>query len=198
MASTSQLKTGLICSANAAKAEWLRQNHLVNRNVKTLQNSSKNGCRYLSVCYSAPTKGWHKTHYGCRAHIHLIGKDPEEVRIESVQVQHSCLAEDSQRKRNYKMSEIAILSEAVALYQPTTSREGNAKQLTEITRASTGFDVGRTQAYRSIHERAHDSVHAQIGQYMLLPDLFRALEEQDPEGTQELECQDCAIPRIAI
>ena len=119
----------------------------------------------LLLCSHQPKDGT-RTHYGCRAHIHLIGKDSEEVRIESVQVQHSCLAEDSQRKRNYKMSEIAILSEAVALYQPTTSREGNAKQLTEIARASTGFDIGRIQAYRSIHERAHDSVHAQIGQYV--------------------------------
>ena len=84
MASTFQLKVGKFCSAKDAKAEWVRHNHLVNRSVKKMQNSLKNGCRYLSVCYSAPTKGWHKTHYGCRAHLHLIGKYPEDVRIAGV------------------------------------------------------------------------------------------------------------------
>ena len=194
MASTNQLKAGYFLPAVVAKAKWMKHNHLVNRDVKTLQNSSKNGCQYLSVsCYSAPTKGWHKTHYGCRAHIHLIGTDPEDVCITSVDLQHtSWLVEDAQQKRNYQMKDIANLSDAVALYQPTaSSREGNAKQLKEIARVATSFEVGRTQAYRSIHERSHDTIHAQIGQYMLLPDLFRSLTEQDPNGSQVLECRQC-------
>ena len=191
MSSTSQLKAGHFGSANVLKAEWLKYNHLVNRSVKTLQNSSKQGCRYFSVCYSAPTKAWNKSHYGCRAHINLIGKDPEDVLVSSVNLQHSCAAEDSKRKRNYRMSEISNLSDAVAMYQLTSNREGNAKQLSNITKAATGLDLGLSQAYRSIHERANDTIHAQIGQYMLLPDLFRSLAEQDPKGTQVLETSDC-------
>ena len=186
-----QLKTGYFGSAEAAKAEWLRHNQSVNRATRILQSNSKNGYRYFSVCYSAPTKGWHKTHYGCRAHMKLIGPSEDDVQIVSIDLQHKCQPEDAQRKRNYRMKDIANLSDAVAMYQPTATREGNAKQLAEITKASTGLDIGRTQAYRSIHERAHDTIHAQIGQYMLLPDLFKVLSEQDPGGTQALECQDC-------
>ena len=119
MSSTAQLKMGYFCPAIAAKAEWMRHNQAANRCVKTLQNSSKNGCRYLSVCYSAPTKGWTKAVYGCRAHINLIGSDPENVCIASVELQHTCKVEDSQRKRNYKMDNICNLSEAVSMYQPT-------------------------------------------------------------------------------
>ena len=177
--------------AKALKKQWIGHNKLLQRDVRTLQNSSAQGCRYFSVCYSAPTKGWHKTHYGCRAHINLVGKDPEDVLVKSVELQHTCLAEDAQRKRNYKMSEIENMSEAVAMYQLTSNREGNAKQLSNITKASTGLELGLSQAYRSIHERANDTIHAQIGQYMLIPDLFRVLKEQDPQGSQVLECQDC-------
>ena len=85
-----------------------------------------------------------------------------------------------------------MLSEAVEMYQPTSNREGNAKQLATIAKTSTGIDLGRTQAYRSIHERSQDNIHAQIGQYMLLPDLFRMLQEQDPLGTHVLESTECS------
>ena len=75
---------------------------------------------------------------------------------------------------------------------PPSNREGNAKQLSNITKAATSLELGLSQACRSIHERANDTIHAQIGQYMLLPDLFRVLSEQDPHGgTRILECQKC-------
>ena len=112
----------------------------------------------------------------------MVGKDPEEVQITSIELNHTCLPEESKRKRKYRMDDISVLSDAVALYQPTTKREGNAKQLATIAKASTGIDLGRTQAYRVVHERANDTIHAQIGQYMLLPDLFRILQEEDPGG----------------
>ena len=191
MASTHQLKTGHFGTAKALKAEWIRQNELVNRGVRTVHSSTNNGCRYFSVCYSAPTKGWAKTHYGCRAHINLVGKDPEDVKITSVELNHTCLPEQAKRKRKYRMQDISDLSDAVACYQPTCNREGNAKQLSSIAKASTGIELGRTQAYRAVHERANDTIHAQIAQYMLLPDLFRMLQEQDPDGTHVLESSDC-------
>ena len=191
MASSNQLKQGYFGPSIPIRAEWLKHNHLVNRQVKTLQNSHKNGCRFFSVCYSAPIKGWSKSHYGCRAHIKLIGPSLDDVKVASVELNHTCVPEDSQRKRGYRMGEIANLSEAVALYQPTCRREGNAKQLTGIAKASTGFDLSRSQAYRSIHKRAMDTIHAQIGQYMLLPDLFRELKEQDAEGSHLLESHNC-------
>ena len=191
MASSIQLKTGYFGPASLAHAEWMRHNRSVNRDTRVLQHTSKNGYRFFSVCYSAPAKGWHKTHCGCRAHIKLQGDHEGDVTITSVELQHNCLPEDAQRKRNYKMKDIAKLSDAVAMYQPTGTRLGNAKQLQEITRVSTGIELGRAAAYRSIHERSHDTIHAQIGQYMLLPSLFKVLSEQDPGGTQVLECQEC-------
>ena len=117
----------------------MSHNHLANRCVKTIQNTSRNGCRFLSVCYSAPTKGWKKTVYGCRAHINLIGKNADDVCIASVQLKHTCEPEDSQRQRNYRMQDIAGLSKAVLMYHPTATREGNVKQLSSITKASTGL-----------------------------------------------------------
>ena len=154
----------------------MKNNQLVNRNIKTLQNSSKKGCRFLSVCYSAPAKGWHKTHYGCRLHINLVWKDPEDVCITSIQLKHTCLVEYAQRKRNYQLKDIANLSDAVAMYQPTAGREENAKQLKEIARVATSCEVGWTQAYQSsIHERFHDTIHAKIGQLQFATGPFSGL-----------------------
>ena len=161
------------------------------RDVKTLQNTSKNGCRCLSVCHSAPTKGWKKAISGCRAHIHVIGKSKENCPIVSVDSQHSCGEFEEKRKRNYQVKDIALPSEAVEMHQPTANRDGNARQLRDITKVSTGFTLGRGQAYRFVHERSADAVHAQIGQCVLLPDLFRELDSQDPDGTLLLESNDC-------
>ena len=169
----------------------MKYHQLVDRDVRTLQSSTQQGFRFFSVCYSAPTKGWSKTHYGCRAHIKLVGNSEDDVQVRSIEMHHSCAPEDAKRKRGYKMQDIANLSEAVALYQPTSKREGNAKQLAGITKASTGIELSRSQAYRSIHKRAMDTIHAQIGQYMLVPDLFRLLQEQDPHGNHILECHNC-------
>ena len=190
MSSTHQLKLGY-CSPEVAKAQWLKHNQELDRSVKVLQNTSRNGLRYLSVCYSAPTVGWRKSHYGCRAHLNIVGKTLDECKIVSLDLRHSCDESDPRRKRQYKSGHISDLSEAVSLYQPTLRREGNAKQVTEIARASTGFTLGRTQAYRLVHERSNDTIHAQIGQYMLLPNLFQQLNTLDPEGTHTLESIEC-------
>ena len=191
MSSTHQLKMGYCPSPNGAIAQWIRHNQEVSRDVKVLQSSFKNGCRYLSVCYSAPDTGWRNTDYGCRAHLNIVGKSLNECNIVSMQLQHTCEASESQRKRQYKSDSIAKLSEAVAMYQPTARREGNAKQVTEIARASTGLKLGRSQAYRLVHQRSNDTIHAQIGQYMLLPGLFEQLNALDPDGTHLLESVDC-------
>ena len=164
-------------SAVEAKAFWLKHNHIIGRHVKTLQNTSKNDVRYLSVCYSAPSKGWKKATSGCRAHIHVIGKTEDKCKITSMDLQHTCDDNAIKRKRNYQVKDIAILSEAVGMYQPTSNRDGNARQLKDITKVSTGFSLGRGQAYHFVHERSADTIHAQIGQYMLLPDLFNELKE---------------------
>ena len=191
MTSTAQLKVGHRCSLLDARAFWLKHNHVVGRDVKTLQNTNKNGCCFLSVCYSAPSTGWKKCSTGCRAHIHVIGNTEDNCEVTSIDLQHTCDQSENKRKRNYQLKDIAILSEAVELYQPTANRDGNARQLKEITKLSTGFSLGRGQAYRYVHERSADTIHAQIGQYMLLPDLFKELQLQDPQGTFILESQNC-------
>ena len=194
MTSTAQLKLKLGHKGPMAEAKafWLRHNHILCRDIKTLQNTSKNDCRYLSVCYSAPSTGWKKAISGCRAHIHVVGKTEDKCVIQSLDLQHTCDESIAKRKRNYKTKDIAILSEAVEMYQPTTTKDGNARQLKDIAKNSTGFTLGRSQAYRFVHQRSADTIHAQIGQYMLLTDLFKELKEQDAEGTFLLENKTCS------
>ena len=191
MTSTAQLKVGYVVPFDEARKFWIKHNQEVGRDFKTLQNTSRNGHRYLSVCYTAPEKGWKKCVTGCRAHIHVIGKTEDKCEITSMDLQHTCDQTTNKRKRNYQVKDIALVSEAVNLYQPTSSRDGNARQLTDITKVSTGFTLGRSQAYRFVHERSADTIHAQIGQYMLLPDLYKELQLQDPDGTFLLESQNC-------
>ena len=195
MTSTAQLKlkVGHKCHVEEAKAFWLRHNQICGRDHKTVQNTNRNGCQFFSICYSVTAKGWKKATSGCRAHIHLIGKSEDNCEIVSMDLQHTCDDTSLKRKQNYQLKDIALLSEAVEMYQPTSNKDGNARQLKEIIKASTGFNVGRGQAYRFLHERSADTIHAQIGQYMLLPDLFKELEEQDPpDGTFVLENKVCS------
>ena len=155
MTSTAQLKLkiGHKGHVDEAKAYWLKHNQVVGHNVKTLQSTNCNGCCFLSVCYSAPEKGWKKATTGCRAHIHLIGKTEDEVTIKSLDLQHTCNQLDVKRKQNYQVKDIALLSEAVEMYQPTAkNRDGNARQLKDITKMSTSFTLGCGQAYRFVHE----------------------------------------------
>ena len=102
MTSTAQLKlkVGHKTSAVEAKAFWLKHNQVVGRDVKVLQNTSRNGCRFLSVCYTAPSKGWKKETAGCRAHIHVIGKTEDDCTVKSLDLQHTCNQLDVKRKRN--------------------------------------------------------------------------------------------------
>ena len=190
MSSTLQLKVGHRGSVVEARTFWMRHNQLCGRDYKTLQSTSRNGCRFFSVCYTAPSKAWKKSPYGCRAHIHVVGKTEEDCEIVSMDLHHSCDQSENKRKRNYQLKDIALLSEAVELYQPTSNRNGNARQLLDIAKTSTGFSIGRRQAYQFVHERSADTIQAQIGQYMLLPDLFKELKQQDPEGTFLLESID--------
>ena len=192
MSSTSQLKVGQKGHIDSAKAFWQKHNQAVSRGVKTLQNTNRNGCRFFSVCYSAPDRGWKKAVGSCRAHINVVGKTEDNCEILSMDLQHTCHESEAKRKRNYKLKDIALLSEAVQMYQPTANREGNARQLKDITKVSTGFTLKTGQAYRYVHERSSDTIHAQIGQYMLLPDLFQELKLQDPDGTHLLESQECS------
>ena len=64
------------------------------------------------------------------------------VLIASIKLQHTCRGvEDSQQKWNYKMDDICNLFDAVSMYQPTANKEGNAKQLSDIAKTSTGFEL---------------------------------------------------------
>ena len=70
--------------AEAKEAYWLEHNQVVGWDAKILHSTNRNGCRFLSVCYSAPEKGWKKATTGCWAHIHLISKTEDDVTIKSL------------------------------------------------------------------------------------------------------------------
>ena len=192
MASSQQLKAGNGGPAAAIRSTWLAHNVAIGKSVKILQNQARSGqCRFLSVCYSAPAKGWRHSPHSCRAHVNYVGKTEHDCDIVSCQLEHACGAEDTKRKRNYKTSEIAAVSEAVALHKPTANGEGNARQLVDITKASTGLDMRPGQAHRAVHCRADDTLVAQIGQCMLLPSLFEFFKGEDVSGSYDLETVPC-------
>ena len=118
MTSTAQLKlkVGHKGPASEAKAFWLRHDQICGRDVQTVQNTDKNGSRFLSICYSATKKGWKKATSGCRAHIHLIGNFEDNCEVVSMDVQHTCDDSAVKRKPNYQLKDIAMLSEAVEMY----------------------------------------------------------------------------------
>ena len=187
---SSQLHVGTKAPGDILKARWLQHNITMGRKVKVLQSSYKNGCRFLSVCCTANTKGWRKSDSGCRAHMNFTGATPDQCEIVSCDIRHTCEAESNKRKRNYNFKDMATVSDALKLYQPTSKKEGNAQQIADIAKASTGIEMRTGQAYRVVHERSNDTVAAQIGQYMLLPSLFALLKEEDQYGSFELESEN--------
>ena len=75
------------------KSRWLKYDNESGYQVQVSQNVHKNKARYLSVCYTAPKTGWHKTNDGCRAHLKAIGDSHDCMTIESLDLTHTLAAE---------------------------------------------------------------------------------------------------------
>ena len=136
-------------------------NHDNGYQVHVSQNIEKPMARYLSICYTAPKTGW-KTSTGCRAHVKAVGPNRDELTIVSLDTNHTCGSLDIRRKRNYLTRDISDVSEVLGIYQPTASKEGNAKQLIEMTRKATGVTIKKGQATLAVRSKSNDSIEAKL------------------------------------
>ena len=131
MTSTNQLAVGVRLSRTELKAKWFKFNHDSGYDTQIVQNISKPKARYLSICYSAPKKGWKKAYESCRAHIWAVGDTSDEMEITSIDLTHSCGRNDkNKRKRNYRTKEICNVSDILSVYEP--AKGGNAKQFAKM------------------------------------------------------------------
>jgi hypothetical protein len=91
------------------------------------------------------------------------GPSRDDMEIVSVCTVHTWSRDECQQKRNYHMSHLKKMSDAVALYAP--ARAGNAKQFQQIAKASTSVTVKTGQAAKAVNEKSHNSIEAQIGHW---------------------------------
>ena len=186
-----QLAVGITGKLSWLKSRWLKLNHDSGYEVHVSQNIEKPKSRYFSVCYSAPRTGWKDTGDHCKAHIKAVGKNRDEMTITDIDTNHTCGVNHSRRKRNYLTRDIADVSNLLGIYEPTATKEGNAKQYIQMTKRATGVSLKKGQANLAIRSKCNDSIEAHIGQYMLIPSLFWAYAIADPFGSLIFEDVPC-------
>ena len=175
MSSSAQLWVGTKLGKAQIKAQWLKLNNNSGHQVHVSQNTKKPKARYFSVCITAERQ--------CDAHVKAIGDNEENMEITSIQTTHNCQSDNSKRrKQNYSTRDIAEISNVLSIYEPTCKREGNAKQFVTMTKTATGMDIKSGQASLVVRTKSHDTIEAQLGQYLWLPSLFNALNTEDPSG----------------
>jgi MULE transposase domain/SWIM zinc finger len=179
------LSVGAKGSLASIKAAWLKLNNDIGHPVKTSQSAKKPRQLYESICYSTDKKGWRKSD-GCKAHIFAKGDTADNMEVISIDTYHTC-EKVVQRKRNYGTSDIATMSSVFDVYQPTATRDGNTRQIVQMTKAATGVTLKVGQANAYIHKKSNDTLEAQLGQYMLLPSLYDTYKRLDRDGTYLLE-----------
>ena len=196
MSSSHQLAVGYKGSLPNIRAQWLKLNHNRGYQVRVAQSTKSPEAIWLNVCASREKKGWKCHEVGlCNAHLHAKGKDRDDLTITSIDTQHSCnLSNAALRKRNYRLRDIADMSDVLDLYCPTARKEGNAKQYIKMAKAATGVSIKKGQAASAVRSKVNNRLEAQLGQYMCLPSLFAAYKELDPAGTYV--CEDWACPWI--
>ena len=138
MTSTFQLALQARGKHSELVGAWLKYNNDVGYSVHTSQNAKSPQARYFSVCYSSPTKLKERSHDHCQAHLKAVGDTRDSMEIISLDLNHTC-CRTVKRKRQYKTSEIANVSETIDHYQP--ARAGSAKQFVNMTKASTGVSL---------------------------------------------------------
>lgn len=178
---TMMLSPGAVGTLSEIRGAWLQHNNSSGFSVHVSMNHVKPKARFLSVCCSTPRVGWNKA-TGCRAHVRAVGNTRESMTITSVDLVHTC-GNGPKRKRNYLTRDISEVSPVLELYQPTTSKAGNAQQFASMAKTATGVSVKNGQASLAIRAKSNNTIEAQIGQYMFIPSLFRAYTEDDPAGT---------------
>ena len=176
MTSIHQLTAGYKGSLSSIKASWLKFNNNSGHAVQVSQNIAKPKARYLSVCYSSSKTGWDKAD-GCQAHLRAIGDSRNDMTVVSCDLVHTCDVSKVHRKRNYRRKDISEVSNVLEYYRPTGNKEGNTKQFVQMTKTATGMTVKTGQANLAIRSKCNDSIEVQIGQYMWLPSLFCAYQE---------------------
>jgi hypothetical protein len=190
MSTSLQLAVGMKLSHQDISSRWLRYNNNAGYYVHLSQNVATPKARFLSVCYTAPTKlKDRKAFDGCKAHIKAVGTTRDKMQILSLDLNHTSNRESNKRKRNYLTKEIAKTSEVLQVYEPAPA--GSAKQFQSMTKAATGINIKKGQANAAVKSKCHDSLEAQIGQYFLLPSLLDTYEKEDPEGTFIIEYVSC-------
>ena len=108
---------------------------------------------------------------GCMAYLKAVGNSRSEITIVSLDTNHTCGMEGVRRKRNYLTRDISDVSNLLGIYEPTSTKEGNAKQFIQMTKKATGASIKKGQANLAVRSSSNDSIEAQIGQYMLIPSL---------------------------
>lgn len=193
MASSKQLAVGLKGRKKDLQGSWMRYNTSINKGIKVGNGGSPGYPQILSICYSEDKVGWTKRDTGCRAHMHIKPVEKSDVNglweVVSLNSDHTCSNEGNKRKRQYLTRQVETMVPAVVGgYTTTKKKQGNAKQLMKIVKATAGVDIKFGQANRHIHSISHDQLHQQIGQYMWIPSIFQDIfEEDDPEGTYKVE-----------
>jgi hypothetical protein len=112
------------------------------------------------------------------------------MEIVSLNLTHTCTKDqENKRKRNYLTKDIKNLSTVMEAYVP--AQGGNTKQVQAMTKVSTGVTLKTGQASTFVRGKIHDSIEAQIGQFMFLPSFFQCYEEDDPLGTYDYKFVPC-------
>jgi hypothetical protein len=170
------------------KSQWIRYNHDISKSVKCMTADKRKGA-YKSVCACAPNKNgteWRENAI-CKAHIFIY-----KNKVTSVNLEHTCSAEDPGRKRQYSVALMTLASEEIRDYTgPTRDRGTSVQQYAENARAA-GFQMGRTQAYKVLQRINQDPIETHIGQYFLLTKIFKGWKRSDSGGAYELDTTDAS------
>ena len=114
--------------------------------------------QYLAVCYSNKTaKGWKKDPSTCQWLVHAKpfskGNPDGKWVVSKFVSHHSCRDCDSKRKRNYSTKTISTACNVVSSFIPTKKGTGSTQQLMDMTKASHGIQIKRTQAYKIVKNK---------------------------------------------
>ena len=189
MLSSQQLSVGMKANKAYFRGAWIKWNAETGHEMRVAKNHTHPKSRLHLICYTNSKVGWLNSG-GCRAHIWAVGDNDDCLEIISLDMRHTCGQDGSARatrKRNYKMDHIRDVSNVLTMYQPTQSRDGNARQFATMTKLATGVDLKQGQATRAIRGFCNDSIEAMIGQFMWIPSLMSTYAQDDASGTYILQ-----------
>jgi hypothetical protein len=172
------------------KSQWIRYNHEQSKTVRCMTVDARKGV-YKSVCSCAPIKNgkeWRENTI-CKAHVFTY-----KYKVTSIDLEHTCSADQPGRKRQYSAALLSLASEEIREYAGPTRQRGSrtaVQQFSENARAA-GFEIGRTQAYRVMQRIKQDPIETHIGQYFLLTKMLKVWKRADTGGTYELDTHEAS------